>query len=221
MSKFKKSIFMFTVMLLIAVFFIPVTVSAVDESDQTETTTELTIQHSPKAFTPDGQATVIDWATDYDGKEFYTFKTPAGNVFYLIIDHLRGADNVYFLNAVTEQDLIALAEQSKNTNNSGGISVIPTTQPPTENKPDDKPDNPPSKQKSNTGMIIFVLLGVAAVGGVAYYMKIIRPKQQANNDDEDDDIPNEGDDTEVEFENEQEDTDDNDDNSDTSDEDDE
>ena len=218
MSKFKKSVFMFTVMLLIAVFFIPVTVSAVDESDQTETTTELTIQHSPKAFTPDGQATVIDWATEYDGKEFYTFKTPAGNVFYLIIDHLRGADNVYFLNAVTEQDLIALAEQSKNTNNSGGISVIPT-QPPTENKPDDKPDNPPPKQKSNTGMIVFVLLGVAAVGGVAYYMKIIRPKKQANNDDEDDDIPNEGDDKEVEFENEQEDTDDDD--SDTPDEDDE
>jgi hypothetical protein len=34
-------------------------------------------------FTPDGQATVVDWVFDFDGKEFYTFTSPAGNVFYL------------------------------------------------------------------------------------------------------------------------------------------
>jgi len=216
MRIFKKFILPFTAMLLIAVFFMPVTVYAADESEQTESMIPL----SPKAFTPDGQATVIDWATEYDGKEFYTFKTPAGNVFYLIIDHARGMDNVYFLNAVTEQDLIALAEQAKNTNNSGGISVIPTTQPPTEDKTDENPDKPgttPSKQNSNTGMIIFVLIGVAAVGGVAYYMKIVRPKKQANNDDEDDDIPENGGE-DIEFENEPEETDEDSDNSDEDDE---
>lgn len=32
------------------------------------------------------------------------------NVFYLVIDKQRDTENVYFLNAVTESDLMALAE---------------------------------------------------------------------------------------------------------------
>ena len=219
MRIFKKTIPLFAAILFIAVFFMPVTVYAADESGVTETTSESAIAYSPKPFTPDGQATVIDWATEYDGKEFYSFQTPAGNVFYLIIDHARGADNVYFLNAVTEQDLIALAEQSKN--NGSGISVIPTTESPTENKPDESPDSPGTvtpKQNDNTGLIIFVVIGVVAVGGIAYYMKIVRPKKQANNDDEDDDIPEDGGGEDIEFENEPEETDENSDNSDKDDE---
>ena len=64
----------------------------------------------PAPFTPEGQASVVDHATDGDGKEFYTFSTPEGNIFYLVIDSQRDSDNVYFLNAVTEADLMALAE---------------------------------------------------------------------------------------------------------------
>mgnify|MGYP002508413626 CR=1 FL=1 len=60
-------------------------------------------------LTPDGQATVLDNATNEDGKEFYTIQTPDENVFYLIIDNQRDTENVYFLNAVTESDLMALA----------------------------------------------------------------------------------------------------------------
>ena len=67
-------------------------------------------EREPVPFTPGGQATVVDEATGEDGKFFYTFATPDGNVFYLVIDSQREEDNVYFLNAVTEQDLFALAE---------------------------------------------------------------------------------------------------------------
>jgi len=67
-----------------------------------------------KTITPDGQATVADAVTDEDGKEFYTFITPEENVFYLVIDKERDTDNVYFLNAVTETDLLALAEKAEN-----------------------------------------------------------------------------------------------------------
>lgn len=67
-----------------------------------------------KTITPDGQATVADAVTDEDGKEFYTFITPEENVFYLVIDKERDTDNVYFLNAVTETDLLALAEKAGN-----------------------------------------------------------------------------------------------------------
>lgn len=64
------------------------------------------------AFTPEGTGTVLDSATGEDGdKQFYTITTEAGNVFYLIIDGKRDDNNVYFLNGVTEADLMALAER--------------------------------------------------------------------------------------------------------------
>ena len=64
----------------------------------------------PKPFTPEGTGTVLDNATDQDGKEFFTITTAEEAVFYLVIDRQRGAENVYFLNAVTASDLLALAE---------------------------------------------------------------------------------------------------------------
>lgn len=79
-------------------------------------------EREPVPFTPGGQATVVDEATGEDGKFFYTFTTPEGNVFYLVIDSQREEDNVYFLNAVTEQDLLALAEDGED---SSGESAIP------------------------------------------------------------------------------------------------
>jgi len=63
----------------------------------------------PKPFTPEGTGTVLDNATDQDGKEFFTITTADEAVFYLVIDRQRGAENVYFLNAVTVSDLMALA----------------------------------------------------------------------------------------------------------------
>lgn len=56
---------------------------------------------------------MLDNATSEDEKEFYTIVTPDENVFYLVIDKQRDADNVYFLNAVTESDLMALAEKRR------------------------------------------------------------------------------------------------------------
>ena len=65
---------------------------------------------TPVVDVPGGTGTVIENATEADGKEFYTIMTPDENVFYLIIDRQRNAENVYFLNAVTEADLLPLAE---------------------------------------------------------------------------------------------------------------
>ena len=41
-------------------------------------------------------------------------------------------------------------------------------------------------------MIIFLLIGMVAVGGAGYYIKVVRPKQQRGMDDEDDDISDDG-----------------------------
>ena len=79
-----------------------------------------------KPITPNGQASVLDNATDEEGKEFFTFVTPEENIFYLVIDRQRDSDNVYFLNAVTENDLADLAEKSKE--GSGGESAMPVVE---------------------------------------------------------------------------------------------
>ena len=58
-----------------------------------------------------GSASVLDEAQETaDDKQFYTITTEAGNVFYLIIDGKRDSQNVYFLNGVTEADLMAPIE---------------------------------------------------------------------------------------------------------------
>ena len=67
----------------------------------------------PNNITPDGQGEVLDHLRSGDGIEFITITTPIGNVFHLIIDHTRSSNNVYFLNAVTEWDLLTLAAEAE------------------------------------------------------------------------------------------------------------
>ena len=81
-----------------------------EETAPVEETTEPEETATPNPFTPNGTGTVLDNATSEDEKEFYTIVTENENVFYLVIDKQRDTENVYFLNAVTESDLMALAE---------------------------------------------------------------------------------------------------------------
>jgi len=131
----------------------------------------------PNPFTPAGTGTVIDNATDADGKEFYTIMTPNENVFYLIIDRQRETENVYFLNAVTEQDLMALAEVSGDSGTSAIPDATPAPEPTPEPTPEPAPELEPEKG-GNMGMMVVVVLVVLAGGGAAYYFKIYRPKQE-------------------------------------------
>ena len=153
---------------------------------------------------------MLDSATGEDGdKQFYTITTEAGNVFYLIIDGKRDDNNVYFLNGVTEADLMALAEK-----NDGSVSVIPAAdvctckekceagkvntgcpvckndlngcigkEKPAEPEEPAEPEQP-KKDTGSVGTIIFIIVALLAVGGVGYYVKIVRPKQQAADEDE-------------------------------------
>lgn len=142
------------------------------------------VTSEPNPFTPAGTGTVIDTATDQDGKEFFTIMTPDENVFYLVIDRHREQDNVYFLNTVTEKDLLALAEKSGDTKENE--TVVSTPEP--ESKPDitSTPETATKPEsKSNTGMLLLVLAVVVIGGGAGYYFKIYRPKhQQADSEDD-------------------------------------
>ena len=121
----------------------------------------------------------------------------------------RQGNNVYFLNGVTEADLMALAEKSGDT-----MSAIPaedvctctekcaagevdTACPVCKNdlkgctgkeKPAETEEpaqaEQPKKDKGSAGTIIFILIALLAAGGVGYYVKIVRPKQQAEDDED-------------------------------------
>lgn len=147
-----------------------------------ETTPPAAEETTAKPFTPDGTGTVVDNATDEDGKEFFTITTPSENVFYLIIDRQRIEENVYFLNAVTEKDLLALAEADPEPE---------APEPVTEPEPDPEPvAEPVTEPEKDTGFPVGNLLMIAAVllvgGGAAYYFKVYRPKHEAADLDEDD-----------------------------------
>ncbi|MPM03820.1 hypothetical protein SDC9_50087 [bioreactor metagenome] len=151
------------------------TTGGYEESTVTETE-EAETQES-NSFTPDGTGTVTDTATDEDGKQFYTITTPAGNTFYLIIDLERDNDNVYFLDAVTEADLLALAELSGETVTSAA-DTEQETEADTDAETTAKPETEQQEDNSNTGMLLLVAAVVLIGGGAAWYFKIHRPKQQ-------------------------------------------
>ena len=114
----------------------------------------------PKPFTPEGTGTVLDNATDQDGKEFFTITTADEAVFYLVIDRQRGAENVYFLNAVTVADLMALAEPGQEPE-----APPPVVEPDPEPEPDPTPE--PEPQKAGGAGMLLAALAVLALGGGA------------------------------------------------------
>ena len=175
--------------IFMCVFLLPLNVSATEDDDPETTQPPRRPQTTAPAprnpFTPDGVATVLDNATGAD-KEFFTFTTPAGNVFFLVIDRSRGQDNVYFLNAVTEQDLLALASSNN--------PVVPI--PTTASQPEPTPETPaapaaPEAQSNSNGTMIFIVIAVAVFGAAAYYFKIVRPKKQGKNMDDEEEYEDE------------------------------
>ncbi len=160
-------------------------------------------------LTPDGTGSILDEATGDDDKQFYTITTAAGNVFYLIVDGQRDSENVYFLNGVTEEDLMALAEESN-----GAVSVVPAEtcscvdkceagnvytgcticmkdlrgclgkeKPTEETQPPTEPVEEP-ESSGNGGMVLLALVSMALVAGIGYYVKIELPKQRAQDEDD-------------------------------------
>lgn len=156
-----------------------------------------TASSQPNPFTPSGTGTVVNTATDADGKQFYTITTPDKNVFYLVIDLQRETDNVYFLNAVTEQDLQALAEKSGDTEESASAASTPEPKktPSITSTPEStaSPEQTPAPAQGNNMLTLLLVLAVVVIGGGAgYYFKVYRPKKQrAESEEETDYIPEE------------------------------
>ena len=174
-----------------------------------------TTPRGDSALTPDGQGTVVDNATEEEGKEFFTITTANDNVFYLIVDKQRDSENVYFLNAVTEEDLLALAEPSED----GGESAVPDPEPvctctvkceagavdtncpvcvlsledcageapePTEETPAE-----PEPESGGAGLYVVIALAALAAGGAGWYFKIYKPKHELDDAEDFDELTGE------------------------------
>ncbi|MDR0813292.1 MAG: DUF4366 domain-containing protein [Oscillospiraceae bacterium] len=170
-------------------FLLSATALATDDTTPTppETTapavTETAISDGENAFTPPGGGTVLDNASEANGKEFFTITATDGSVYYLIIDRRRGTENVYFLSAVTKEDLLGLAQSSGTVSVPGLTAPEPTapTAAPTAPVPTDTPTEPPrqTEKSGGIGTIVFIIIAAAAAGGAAYYFKIAKPKKHA------------------------------------------
>ena len=141
----------------------------------------------PNNLTPDGHGEVLDHLTNMDLIEFITIETPTGNIFYLVIDHSRSNNNVFFLNPVTEWDLLTLAADAELAVPPHVVQLPPTNQPtiteheppPVTEAPDPEPE-PPVEEESGgrVGTFIFLLIAGAGAFGVIYYLKILKPKKE-------------------------------------------
>ena len=168
------------------------------ETSAAQTETDASNDQITNAFPTDGTGTLTSTSTEKDGKEFYTVMTPAGNVFYLIIDKSKSTKNVYFLDAAKEKDLIDLAAKVKQdvgnaTAASAGDSQKATpsaaeTKPADDQKTDTTKSSNTGTGKSNKGMLVFIVIIALGVGSLSYYFKILKPRKDAFTDEGDDDM---------------------------------
>ena len=94
---------------------------------------------------------------------------------YLVIDKQKTSENVYFLNTVTTDDLLPLAEQGKEPPKEVTPEPEPKPTEPVEEVPEPKPE------KKDSPLLSLLLIGavVLAGGGIGYYFKIYKPKHEA------------------------------------------
>ena len=140
-----------------------------------------------------------------------------------MIDRQREDENVYFLNAVTENDLMDLAEKNKEEN-TGGESAMPAVEtcscatqceagkvdtacpvckndlkscagePGATETPE---ETQPEKPKKGGGAFLFILLAAFAVGGAGYYLKVYKPKHDLDDAEDLDDLLEDEDEAEI------------------------
>ena len=181
------------IVVMLILFALPVTAYAQtngEENAQESESAEETEEAAPNTFSEDGNATLGDSATSADDKEFITVTTREGNVFYLVIDHQREDNNVYFLNMVDASDLQAFVEKSGQSGLDSIVSLPEETEPEPETTKETTAESEDAKSgdvvtdglaqaKSGGNLNYLIVIILAGVLGAAYYFKIHKKKQQS------------------------------------------
>ena len=161
----------------------------------------------PPTLTPDGSGTVVDNIMTVNDIEFFTVTTYSGNDFFLVIDRQRTTNNVYLLNAVTEMDLLALAEIQGESPNM--LQPSPNTPPAPSleeilqaihesTEQNQTAQIPVPTQQSSSGFV-WLAMGLVALGGtgfalwrygIPWYKSLGEKKNNTNYDNDYEDVDN-------------------------------
>ena len=143
------------------------------------------VDKNGKDITPTGDEKK-DKDNPVDVRQFLTFQTKSGKTMHLIVDHSAKQENVRLLTEVGEQDLLNMIEPDEDAKkNKPIIKEEPIKKPEPVKK--EEPKKETKKDSSSIFIIIFVIVGVI---GVAYYLKVVKRKDQKAMEDfetEDDD----------------------------------
>lgn len=232
--KFKAKTFLITLAVVLGMTAFSFPVYANVPKDEEISVNDSVESKTP--LTPGGNLTVIDDVhqtnnkDEVEDKQFVTVQSKNGNTFCIIIDRSGDQENVYFLNAVDEADLMALMEDEQKAavtatcncttkceigsinadcavcsrNKDGCIATATATPAPKEEK------QPEKKQNNTTPIIGLVLLALLGGGGAFYWFNIKNKKSSTkgttdpNDLYEEDDEDYETEDTEVETDSEPE-----------------
>lgn len=180
-------------------------------------------------LTPDANLTLVDDVSgeEAEDKQFVTVISKNGNYFYLVIDRAGDRQNVYFLNLVDEEDLLALIEEDKPKQQEvpqicncinlceeekidPNCSLCRNDLTKCTGKPLTPISTPEPEKEKNKGMgSILLLLIVGMVGGGIYYFKVLKdtPNTKGNTILDDYDFDDDEEDDEYEYETEVDDED--------------
>ena len=176
-------------LITLAITFLSSGVSAMEisTSESTEATTQQTetqetvIHEDAVSFTPDGNLTLIDdfIRTDESDKQFITVKTRDESVFYIVIDRSANQENVYFLNLVDDQDLIAILNDEGLTEEIETITKLPDPQESEQAKPSPtKPETTDPDTSPAVMQLVVILVFITAIGGAAFWLIRSKPFQK-------------------------------------------
>ena len=183
-----------------------------------------------EGFSEEGDLVTRDLLYDkHTNKQFITVQTKGGSTFYIVIDYDKPVDEegeqyeTYFLNVVDEADLLAALEASGGelpactcgekcaagaVNTDCPVCAVNMTEcagAEPEPEPTEEPEPEPAPEQEAgfpAGTLLLVLAAVVICGGVGWYFKIYRPKQEraaAQAEEDYSDEPDPYDDTEEDY----------------------
>ena len=154
---------------------------SIEATTQQAETQETVIHEDAVSFTPDGNLTLIDdfTRTDESDKQFITVKTRDESVFYIVIDRSANQENVYFLNLVDDQDLIAILNDEGLTEEIETITKLPDPQESEQAKPSPtKPETTDPDTSPAVMQLVVILVFITAIGGAAFWLIRSKPFQK-------------------------------------------
>ena len=122
--------------------------------------------------------------TEYtDSKEFYTILADE-KTFYLVIDRDMSQENVYLLTEADSNDLLNFVNYNGVDVESGDIPLYELNEENVDASVQQKEDKQEKKEEGKTDSNVFVIVMVAVLAGVGYYVIKIRKKKEDLDDAE-------------------------------------